>query len=135
MTIHAIVVDVLLAVAVAVALASCIGVAVMRDPFQRLHFISPPATVSIALFSIAAFLDEKDASAAGKTLLIGLFLTMVNAVVTHATARALRIRQNGEWKPLENERIERVGGGHVGGEEHPIPQPRRLPPHQPEAGS
>src|SRR5438067_801620 len=39
-------VDALLGLAVGVALLSSIGVLAMRDPYQRLHFITPPASLS-----------------------------------------------------------------------------------------
>ncbi len=82
----------LLLVADFVAVASAIGVLVMRDPFQRLHFVAPAATVSTALITIAVGVGGLRTQAVLKTATIGGLLLAVNGVVTHATARAARLR-------------------------------------------
>jgi monovalent cation/proton antiporter MnhG/PhaG subunit len=94
-------VDVLLGVAVAVSILSSIGIAAMRDPYQRLHFISPPATVSALCVTVAILLGEKQKQAGGKAALVAFVLYFMNAVVTHATARAHFVREKGSWPPRE----------------------------------
>lgn len=82
----------LVLVADVVALIGAIGVLAMRDPLQRLHFIAPPATVSTALLTIAVGVGTRSTQATLKTAVVGLLLLAVNGVVTHATARAARLR-------------------------------------------
>src|SRR4029453_9416753 len=59
-----VVVAVLLALGVAFVVLSCAGVVAMRDPFDRLHFTSPAATVAPILFT-GAVLVEAPLSSAG----------------------------------------------------------------------
>jgi multicomponent Na+:H+ antiporter subunit G len=93
--------DVLLALAVGVALLSSIGIVAMRDPYQRLHFISPPASLSALCVTLAILLGEKQKQAAGKAALVAFLLYFMNSVVTHATARAHFVREKGKWPPPE----------------------------------
>ncbi len=105
-----VVVDVLLALSVAIALFCSIGMLVMRDPYQRLHFLAPPASLCTVLLAIAVLVGEDDKTAFGKTALIALLLTIMNGVVTHATARAARIREKdrGDWRFQADEPLELV---------------------------
>jgi monovalent cation/proton antiporter MnhG/PhaG subunit len=92
-------VDVLLALGVGVALLSSIGIVAMRDPYQRLHFISPPASLSALCVTLAILLGEKQKQAGAKAALVAFLLYFMNAVVTHATARAHFVREKGIWPP------------------------------------
>jgi monovalent cation/proton antiporter MnhG/PhaG subunit len=94
-------VDVLLALGVGVALLSSIGIVAMRDPYQRLHFISPPASLSALCVTLAILLGEKQKQAGAKAALVAFLLYFMNAVVTHATARAHFVREKGTWPPPE----------------------------------
>ncbi|TMA22280.1 MAG: monovalent cation/H(+) antiporter subunit G [Deltaproteobacteria bacterium] len=94
-------IDVLLALAVGIALLSSIGIAVMRDPYQRIHFITPPASLSGICVVLALFLGEKQKQAGGKAVLIVFLLYFMNSVVSHATARAHFVREKGAWPPPE----------------------------------
>ena len=101
MTAATIAVDALLGLAVGVALLSSIGVLAMRDPYQRLHFITPPASLSALCVTLAIFIGEKQKQAGGKAALVAFLLYFMNAVVTHATARAHFVREKGSWPPPE----------------------------------
>jgi monovalent cation/proton antiporter MnhG/PhaG subunit len=92
-------VDLLLAFAVFVALLSSIGLVAMRDPYQRLHYITPPTSLCALVVTIAIFLGEKQKQAGGKAALVAFLLYLMNAVVTHATARAHFVREEGKWPP------------------------------------
>jgi multisubunit Na+/H+ antiporter MnhG subunit len=41
-----------------------------------------------------------------KTILVAMVLLLINAVLTHATARAARVRALGHWQPAPEEHIE-----------------------------
>jgi monovalent cation/proton antiporter MnhG/PhaG subunit len=94
-------VDLLLALGVFVALLSSVGLVAMRDPYQRLHFITPPASLSALAVLLAIFLGEKQKQASAKAALVAFLLYFMNAVVTHATARAHFVREKGQWPPPE----------------------------------
>jgi monovalent cation/proton antiporter MnhG/PhaG subunit len=95
---------VLLAFGVGVTLLSCLGVLVMRDPYDRLHYTGPAAVLAPVAIAAAVVLEEQLSAAGIKALLVALVLVATNPVLGHATARAARIRQFGEWRVREEER-------------------------------
>lgn len=98
-----VIVAVLLGLGVAAALLSCAGVLLMRDALDRLHFTAPAATVSPVLFAAAVLVEEPLTSAGVKAVIVALIVLVTTPVLTHATARAARVREYGEWKVLEEE--------------------------------
>ena len=98
-----VIVAVLLGVGVAAALLSCVGVMLMHSALDRLHFTAPAATVSPVLFAAAVLVEEPLSSAGVKAVLIALVVIVTTPVLTHATARAARVREHGEWKVLAEE--------------------------------
>jgi multicomponent Na+:H+ antiporter subunit G len=99
------VIEVLLATAVLVTLLSVVGMAVMRDPYQRLHYIAPPASLSAALITLAIFLQRGFKPESFKALFATFVLIGMNSVVTHAAARAFRIAEVDNWHPDKNEEV------------------------------
>ncbi len=89
----------LIALAVFFSLVGTLGVWAMRDPYQRLHFLALPCSVSGWLIAAAVLVGEKQKQAGVKVLLIAIVLFAINAVVTQATARAAWVRANGRWPP------------------------------------
>ena len=49
---------VLLGIAVVVTVLSAVGVAVMRDPYQKLHYIAPPASLGVVCVVAALFIGD-----------------------------------------------------------------------------
>ncbi len=98
-------IDVLLAAAVLVTLLSVLGMVRMRDPYQRLHYIAPPASLSAAFITLAIFLQRGFKPESFKALFATLILIGMNSVVTHAAARAFRIAEVADWHPRENEEV------------------------------
>ena len=81
-------VDVFLIVGVALELLCCIGVAVMRTTFDRLHFVSAATTVP-AFFVLAAVLVREHLSSGGLEAVVAVgLLFLLNPILTIATARA-----------------------------------------------
>ncbi len=85
----------LLAATVALCWLGVLGMWRMRDPVQALHYLSLPASVGIVVLTVAVFLETGFGQVAFKTALIAIVLLAINSVVTHATARAFRLRQLG----------------------------------------
>ncbi len=105
-------IETLLAFAVAITLASVLGMMRMRDPYQRMHYISPPASVSAILITIAIFLQQGLKPESFKAVFITLVLIGMNTVVTHAATRAFRIAETKNWRPKPGAEapIKRAGG-------------------------
>jgi monovalent cation/proton antiporter MnhG/PhaG subunit len=93
----------LLVVGVGVTLFSCVGVLAMRDAYDRLHYTAPATTVAPVAIAAAVVLEERLSAAGIKAVLVALALLVTNPILTHATARAARIRQFGEWTVQEAE--------------------------------
>jgi multicomponent Na+:H+ antiporter subunit G len=94
----------LLALGVGVTLLSCLGVLVMRDAYDRLHYTAPAGVLAPLVIAAAVVLEERLSAAGIKAVLVALVLVTTNPVLGHATARAARIRQFGEWRVREEER-------------------------------
>jgi multicomponent Na+:H+ antiporter subunit G len=99
-------VEVLVWVAVATCLICCLGLVVMEDVFERLHYMSTVSTISTVALLIAVVIEQGWGQAAIKMSLIVVVLLLMNAVLSHATARAARVRQLGHWQPTQGEKIE-----------------------------
>ena len=104
MDLTTLVVGVLVAFGVAVELVCCVGVVVMRDVYDKLHFTGP-ATILGPLALAGAIVVQEGLNQAGvKAVLIASLLLVANPVLTHATGRALYIRQRDHLEPAEDER-------------------------------
>ena len=112
---HPIAVGMLLALAALMAFFSALGVMVMRDPFQRMHYPAVAVTFCSLLIIAAVWIYEKDPQARIKVILIGLILYVMNAILTSASAKAVRIRQAGHWQPHPEEQIKIMGRQEVAG--------------------
>ncbi len=93
----------LLGFAVAITWICCIGLVAMRDPYQKLHYIAPPASLGVFAIFLALLLQKGWNQASIKALIIVGVLTLLNSVVSHATARAFRMRAHGDWRPRGEE--------------------------------
>jgi len=92
-----VVADVLLGLAVAVVLASSLGVLVMRDVYQKLHFVTPISLIAPTLVAVAVLVQQGYSENTVETWLALLFLVVAGPFLTHATIRAARIRETGDW--------------------------------------
>jgi multisubunit Na+/H+ antiporter MnhG subunit len=115
MTAHTIAETVLLGVVVLSCWLGVIGMWVMRQPMQALHYLALPASVGMTALIVAVWLVEGNTQASWKTLLIGIVLLGINSVVAHATARAFQQRELGHWEPLDGDPLEFVCEDAAGG--------------------
>lgn len=65
-----------------------VGLLVMRDPYDRLHYVSLVTSVSAPLVVLALCLSAESAAEVLKLAVIGLFLMLSAPVATTMTARA-----------------------------------------------
>lgn len=93
-----IIADILLGLAALVVLAAAVGIMVMPDAYAKLHFVTPATLVAPALVALAvlvrAGLDENT----GETVLALVFLMIGGPFLSHATIRAIRVRETGDWR-------------------------------------
>jgi monovalent cation/proton antiporter MnhG/PhaG subunit len=95
---------VLLALGVIVELMSCFGVLAMRHFYDRLHYVGPASTLGAFLIGAALVAENGLKQQGVKSILVTVLLVMIGPVLTHATARAARIREFGRWLVLDEEK-------------------------------
>ena len=99
-----VVIDVLLGLAVLTVAAAALGVAVMPDAYARLHYVTPAAIVAPVLVTLAIFVREGLDENTGETVLALFFMVVAAPFLSHATIRAMRVRDRGDWRqPREHE--------------------------------
>ncbi len=91
-----IIVWILLALAFVVEVLCCVGLLAMRNPFDRLHAVAPANILPPLLVTVAMLVQTGFSSATIKALLIAAALIFTSPIVTHAIARAARLRETGE---------------------------------------
>ena len=106
MILRDIVIALLLCGAVAVELACALALFVVKDSFDRLHFLGPAATLGPVLVVSALVVENALSTNGVKAILAGGLLLLTGPIVTHATARAARVRQFGHWEPLPFEEVD-----------------------------
>jgi multicomponent Na+:H+ antiporter subunit G len=94
-----IVVGVLVTFGVAIEVACCVGVVVMRDAYDKLHYTGPAAILGPSVFAAAIVIREGLNQAGIKALLVAGLLAIASPVLAHATGRALYIRQRDHVEP------------------------------------
>src|SRR5690348_13542168 len=94
-----VVADVLLGLAVVITLGASVGLLVMRDAYQKLHFVTPAALVAPFLVALAIMVQMGAYENTGETFLALLFMVIAGPFVSHATIRAIRVREKGDWRP------------------------------------
>ena len=98
-------IEAVLAIAVLVTLLSVLGMMRMRDPYQRMHYISPPASLAALCIAAAIFLQQGLKPESFKALFTALVLIVMNTAVTHAAARAFRVAETKDWHPQPGEEV------------------------------
>jgi multisubunit Na+/H+ antiporter MnhG subunit len=96
--IRAVLGDVFLVLAVAVLLASAVGVLVMRGVYEKLHFVTPASLVAPALATLAVLMKAGFSATTAEAALALLFMAISGPYLSHATIRAARNRETGDWR-------------------------------------
>jgi multicomponent Na+:H+ antiporter subunit G len=91
--------DILLGLAVAIVLASSVGILVMRDPYQKLHYVTPVAVLAPLAVGLAVLAQSGWSVNSAQAWLAVLFMLIGGPFLSHATIRAARIREHGDWRP------------------------------------
>ena len=99
MTVQDIFSDILLGLAVLIVAGASLGVLLMRDAYQKLHFVTPAALVAPLLVALAILAQVGVYENTGETFLALLFMVIAGPFLSHATMRAIRVREKGDWRP------------------------------------
>jgi multisubunit Na+/H+ antiporter MnhG subunit len=98
-----VVADVLLGLAVVIVAGAALGVLLMRDAYQKLHFVTPAALVAPVLVTLAVLVRMGLDQNTGETCLALFFMVIAGPYLSHATVRAIRVREKGDWRPGKKE--------------------------------
>lgn len=105
MSVRQVLVIVFLWLGVGLVVVSCLGVLAYRSAYDRLHFTSP-LNLGAILIAIAVVIHEDFSLVGNKALLIAAFLVGAGPLLAHATGRAAREAERGDWQIGADEEIE-----------------------------
>ncbi len=94
---RAVIATVLLFAGGTLQVVAVVGLVVMRDTYDRLHYVGL-AGYGALLIGVAIVVRESFSLIGDKALFTGALLVAGGAVVAHVTARSLRIREHGDWR-------------------------------------
>lgn len=87
----------LLWLGVGLELFAVLGVVVMRDVFDRLHYVGL-AGYGALLIGISILVRESWSLLGDKSLATGAVLLVIGPLLVHTTARSFRTRKRGDWR-------------------------------------
>ena len=88
-----VVIDLLVGLGVGTELLCCVGLVVMRDVYDRLHYVMAATTVPPFLVAAAVIVEEDWTQPGINALVVAVALFVLNPVLAHATARVARSRR------------------------------------------
>jgi multisubunit Na+/H+ antiporter MnhG subunit len=88
---------VLLFAGAGIELLAVLGLVVMRDVYDRLHYVGL-ASLGALLVAVAIVVRESFSLIGDKALAAGVIAVLFGPILVHATARGFRIREHGEWQ-------------------------------------
>ncbi len=80
-----------------IELLAVLGLCVMRDLYDRLHYVGL-AGFGALLIAIGVVFRESFSLIGDKALLVAVVLVATGPVLTHATTRSMLTRQRGAWE-------------------------------------
>ena len=83
-------------------LVAVLGLCVMRDVYDRLHYVGL-AGFGGFLVAVAVLVRESFSLVGDKALLVGAVLIIAGPVLVQTTVRSLLIREHGDWRARTRE--------------------------------
>jgi multisubunit Na+/H+ antiporter MnhG subunit len=87
----------LLVVGGAIELLAVVGLCVMRDVYDRTHYVGLAGFGAFTI-SVAILVQESFSLIGDKALLVGFILVASGPVLVHSTVRSFLIRERGDWR-------------------------------------
>jgi multisubunit Na+/H+ antiporter MnhG subunit len=88
---------VLLIAGCGIELLAVLGLCVMRDTYDRLHYVGLVAYGALFI-AIAVVFRESFSLIGDKALLVAATLIVTGPVLVHTTMRSMMIRERGDWR-------------------------------------
>jgi multisubunit Na+/H+ antiporter MnhG subunit len=85
-----------------VQIAAVLGLCVMRDVYDRLHYVGL-AGFGALLIAVGIVVRESFSLIGDKSLLVGVMLVVGGPIMVQTTARSLLIRDLGDWRTKAEE--------------------------------
>jgi multicomponent Na+:H+ antiporter subunit G len=95
-----------LVLGIGIELLCCIGLVAAKDVFDRMHFLGPAASLGPLSIAAAITVQRGYSLASSKAFIAALIMTATGPALTHALARAARVRQFEHWAALPDEEVE-----------------------------
>ena len=109
MTVTGVISAALLVAGLAVVVGSCVGMAVLDDPLDRLHLTTPAAMLG-STGICAAVVTRTGLSASGLAAIgVAVILIAANPLAGHAVGRAIAIRRGVTWSDPADESADPSG--------------------------
>jgi multisubunit Na+/H+ antiporter MnhG subunit len=99
---RAVVAIVLLIAGGSIELLAVLGLCVMRDVYDRMHYVGL-AGFGALLIAVAIVVRESFSLIGDKALLVGVVLVTSGPVLVHTTMRSFLIRERGDWRSAAGE--------------------------------
>ena len=96
---------VLLVAGVALDVFAVLGLVVMRNVYDRLHYVGL-AGYGALLIGIAILVRESFSLIGDKALATGLVLVLIGPILVHTTVRSFRTREAGDWSEGIEDKVE-----------------------------
>lgn len=96
---------ILLVIGVLSFLLTALGLLLIKDFYEQVHFLSPGSLIGAIAIPAAVIVHEGLSQAGVKAILIAILLVWANPVLSHAMLRAGRIRRKEQWQPTEGENV------------------------------
>lgn len=100
---------VLLAIGVLAFAFTAVGLLFSRDVYDQIHYLAPGSLMGTVAFVAAVLVHEGFSQMGAKSILILILLLISNPVLSHATARAARVRRNQQILPKAHEEAQFAG--------------------------
>lgn len=103
MSIREIIVGALLVMGILGFVITAIGLIVCDDLYEQIHFLAPASLLGAVAIPAAVVVNDGFSQMGTKAILIAILLFLSNPVLSHATARAARVRRKQQLPPVHGE--------------------------------
>ena len=105
MSVNQLLVEALLVLGVSGFAMSSIGLLLSGDLYEQIHYLAPGSLIGAVAIPAAVLVHDGFSQAGAKAILIAILLFISNPVLSHATARAGRIRRLQQLAPKPEQEI------------------------------
>jgi multicomponent Na+:H+ antiporter subunit G len=87
---------VLLGLGLVVVVLSCVAMAALRDPLDRLHVVTPASTLGVGGVCAAVVVYSGLNASGTAAILLAVVVFGTNPLLSHACARSIEVRRRGD---------------------------------------